>query len=656
MENIPAKPQIHEYPLIKFFLIGLIVFSNFSVFSQDHQESASKKAKKLFDKALNAYRMGDASSCEEHLSKAIKEDSTYSEAWILYGDVFYETGRLEQSINAYRNALEYNPLRPGVVRELLAEALFQGEYYGEALVEYELLLNSEGLRHDLRQALMDKIEIAGYRKSLMDNPFDYQLKNLGPSVNTTSDEYINLIGAESDQLTFTRKMAVKSDNPVEKDFKEDFYRSLLKDTGWSVAEKVSFTSSSGDAGGLSISADGRLLFFTACFRPDSKGSCDLYYSEKLGDTWSLPKNMGDEINSDNWDAQPSISPDGNTLYFASNRRGSMGSSDIWKTQRLPGGAWTRPENLGAQINTSDAEMAPFIHYDNESLYFSSRGHMGMGGQDLFVSKREQPGWSEPKNLGYPLNSKADELVTVVSPDGKKAFISARLPGGLGGYDIYSYRMPEQLSPNPVTYMKGKVFDADTYQPLQAEFELIDLISDSLIMSSLSSGLDGTFLICVPLGKNYALNVSSPGYLFYSAHFKLDKNYSQADPYLRDVPLEPLDIGKTAVLNNIFFDTDQYSLKEESRTELKKLLDFLTVNPGLYVEISGHTDNVGSQEYNLTLSNKRATAVLNYLIDAGIEAGRLSSAGYGFSRPVAGNDTEEGRAENRRTEMKVIRLD
>lgn len=616
------------------------------------QEGPDGKAARYFDKALDAFNLGDYSESREWLEKATGEDSTYTDAWILLGDVCNELNDADCASNAYLRALDLNPGKPLVVRNLLANTLFESEHYREAAGQYRIMLEEPSLNSELRGKLSNRMDLAEFRQALMDHPVSYTPENLGTAVNSGDEEYVNHLGPESDLLVFTRKSPISND-PMQRDFEEDFFRSFLSDTGWTTAERFSFSPTTrGDAGGLCMSADGRLIFFTACFRRDGEGSCDIYYSVKKGEVWSEPKNMGPVINSDNWDAQPSLSPDGKTLYFASNREGSIGSSDIWKTERLGEEAWSKPENLGEPVNTRDAEMGPFIHFDNQTLYFSSKGHMGMAGQDLFVSRRTAAGWSAPKNLGYPINTSADELNIVVAPNGRSTFISAALKGGLGGYDIYSFLLPEESRPVPVTYLKGSVFDAESGRPLKAEFDLADLQRDSLIMHAFSSAFDGSFLVCVPTGRSYALHVSCPGYLFHSEHFELTSTRVQTDPFIKDIPLQPVRVGNIVVMRNIFFDTDQSKLKEESLPELDKMIAFLKENPGISLEISGHTDNTGTASYNLELSERRARVVWEYIISGGIERGRLSYAGYGFTLPVASNDTEEGKALNRRTEAKV----
>jgi hypothetical protein len=450
---------------------------------------------------------------------------------------------------------------------------------------------------------------------------------------------------------------MKSPSGSEKEFVEDFFYADL--AAGSIADAVKLNYPPGkddDAGAICISPDGRLLFFTACFRADSYGSCDLYFSEKTGDTWSMAKNMGAHINSASWDAQPSVSPDGKTLYFASNRKGGAGSSDLWKTERMPDGTWGKPVNLGIMVNTPDAEMAPFIHHDNQSLYFSSKGHPGMGGADLFKSDRKTGSWGQPVNLGYPINSKADELVVIVNPQGDQGYISSNSLEGEGGYDIFMFGLHEAARPVPVSYLKGKVYDRMNGTPLEAGFELIDIELDSAIITANSDRHSGEFLVCLPVNRNYALNVSCSGYLFFSERFPFSEITTRMDPVIKDIPLEKLAVGKTMVLRNIFYETDQYQLKSISFPELDKLVEFLVSNPSLRIEIGGHTDDQGTAVYNDELSSNRARAVFDYLLEMGINEERITYKGYGESIPFASNETDEGRALNRRTEITIVEYD
>jgi len=365
--------------------------------------------------------------------------------------------------------------------------------------------------------------------------------------------------------------------------------------------------------------------------------------------------MGRGINSAGWDSQPSISADGNTLFFASSRSGGIGDMDIWVSNRdKQSGEWLTPVNLGPALNTSGREMSPFIHADGKTLYFASDGHIGMGGLDLFITRRDSLGnWAEPTNLGYPLNTFADEFSLVVGAGGIKAYFASARPGGFGDTDLYLFEMHEDARPVSVTYMRGIVFDEETGQRLHAEFQLVNLRTQTEYVVAFSDPDTGEFLVAIPTGIPLALNVSHPGYLFFSEHISVSETRTGADPYLFNIPLNAIREGETVVLRNIFFDTGLYQLRPESVVELLKLAELLAQNQGLAIEISGHTDNVGTFEYNLQLSKNRARAVVEFLSDHGISESRLSYKGYADTKPVDTNLTEQGRANNRRTEFTIL---
>jgi flagellar motor protein MotB len=551
----------------------------------------------------------------------------------------------------YRKALDHNPEKKELVKEMLANAYYLLESYDEASLIYKELLNSSEVSEERKEQLRDRYDKARFRSELMANPVIYDPVNIGSAVNSPEDEYINSISAEGNSIFFTRR--TRQANYL-RQFTEDIYLAAIEHDSMLNAELLMYPpGKEKDAAAYCLSPDGRQLFFTACYRLDSYGSCDLYFSEKKGSSWSPARNMGNLVNSRAWDAQPSISPDGKTLYFASMRPGGVGSSDLWKSERDSTGKWGAPVNLGPRINTSAQEMAPFIHPDNQSLYFSSAGHMGMGGNDIFRAQRIGNAWSEPQNLGYPLNSEADELVIVVSPDGETAYISSNSLEGYGRYDIYRFELDVRARPVPVSYLKGKVFDKQSGNPLEASFELVDLELDSLIIGASSDRQTGEFLVCLPCNRDYALHVSCPGYLFYSEHFPLSGETTWFDPVIKDIGLDTVTVGSSMAMRNIFYDTDKYELKPESFPELDRLVILLEQNPALRIEIGGHTDDVGEEDYNMELSSKRAASVYDYLINTGISPDRLTYKGYGESEPESTNLTEDGRALNRRTEITIL---
>ena len=402
----------------------------------------------------------------------------------------------------------------------------------------------------------------------------------------------------------------------------------------------------------SITPDGKTLYYTICNKPGGFGSCDVYYSTKTATGWSDPINAGAAINTSATETQPCISADGKTLYFVSDRVGGLGKLDIWVSQLQADGKWGKPENMGPSINSAGVDEDPFLHADGETFYFSSDGRPGFGDDDIYYSRKGKDGkWAVAENMGYPINSFHKEWGMFITRDGNTAYYSTDRFNKDGNWDICTFAVPELLKPLPVTFVKGIVTDLATKKPLTAALEFVDVATGQIINHKQSANYDGSYLVTLPYGREYAVNILLKGYLFYSQHFTL-KDVKAGDTYTKDIELAPIINGKSVVLNNIFFESKSFELQKESEIELNKLAQFLRENPTVKLEIQGHTDNVGTSAANLELSNNRAKKVLEYLVKAGVDNGRLTSKGYGETKPIVPNDTEEGRAKNRRTEFKV----
>jgi outer membrane protein OmpA-like peptidoglycan-associated protein len=435
-------------------------------------------------------------------------------------------------------------------------------------------------------------------------------------------------------------------------YDEDFYSAQWDGKDWIKAAPLGGNVNTDEnEGAQMVSQDGEWLVFAASNRKDGWGGFDIYISFRTPKGWSEAINLGGKINTDQWESQPCLSPDKRDLYFASKRFGGHGGSDIYVSHLQLDGTWSDPENLGPSINTSGDDQCPFIHADNQTLFFTSDGRLGYGETDLYFSRKGPKGdWSVPENLGYPINTIYDEGTLFIAADAKTAYYASDRSEGKGGMDIYSFELPENIRPDKTLWVKGKVFDKKTKAGLASTLELIDLSSKKLV-SKTQTDEAGNYLVTLPVGKDYAFNVNRTGYLFYSDNFLLSRRPPDSS-YEKNIPLQALDINAMIVLNNIFFDVNKFVLKPESQVELDKIVQLLKENPKLKIEISGHTDNAGKPADNLTLSNNRAKAVVNYLALNGIARQRLVAKGYGQTKPAADNKTEEGRARNRRTEMKV----
>jgi len=641
--------------LASLFALCVLVFS--AAFAQDQQpiSTKNKKATKYYNEGLSDYRLNNAKDAVKNILAAMKEDSTFVEAHALLAKIYLDQNNSESALTEFKKAIAINPDFLPVMYFYASQIDLSLGRYDEGLVFAQKFDRYATSNAELKART--KITIADCKFSIeaMKHPVPFEPQNMGAAINSKYDEYFPAITADGSTFLFTRELIDSVTNPSGN---EDFYMSYRINGKWDGAFNIGPPLNTElNEGAPTISANGRLMIFAGCDRPDGHGSCDLYYSVRHGDKWSPARNLGSPINTRLWESQPCLSTDGRTLYFV---RGSVGgdgvhAQDIYVTQLSDTGTWSVPVKLSDSINTPGREECPYIAADNQTLYFVSDGHPGFGGTDIFMSRRKPDGsWGTPKNLGYPINTTANETGIIVDPNGQLAYFSSNRPGGFGGTDIYQFALYDSVRPTAITYMKGKVYDAKTEKPLGANFSLIDLSTGTTVMQSTSIAFDGTFLVCIPLNKNYALNVTKKGYLFYSENFELkDSNSSRVHPYTINIPLQPIDTGAHIVLKNIFFPTNQFDLKPESQVELNKLVDFMNLNPTVKIEISGHTDNVGSAASNKILSENRAKSVYTYLTTHNIAADRMKYKGYGQTRPIAGNDTPEGRAQNRRTEMKIV---
>ena len=645
---------------VYFFLFSTIVIG------QGHYSTTNKKAIKSYEEALQYFDRYDYEKAAELMNKAIQSDKNFIEAYIVLAEVYIESGNRNQAIQSYLNAIRIDPEFFPAMYFTLAQLEMKESKFEDAMKHLEKFLSYNNLKPIIRSQAKHQLESCKFAINAMKNPVPFNPTNLGDSINSEFDEYWPSLTADEQTLTITRLIPrVLEDNVItqaerktniqlQQQLQEDFYISTKETDFWQAAKNVGEPlNTKGNEGAQTISVDGRLMYFTACNRPEGKGRCDIYLTTKTREGWSEPTNLGAPVNSSAWEAQPSISPDGKTLYFVSNREGGKGQKDLWYSTLKNDNKWSEPVNLGEKVNTKGDEQSPFIHPDNNTLYFASDGRIGMGGFDLFkVTKNDDGTWGEPVNLGYPINTVHDEIGLIVNAKGDKAMYSSdRLSHK--GRDIFEFELYQEARPKSVSYLKGTVTDAENNKKLKAVFELINIDTKETVMQAESDDQTGEFLVCIPTESDYALNVSKPGYLFYSDNFSLKGVYEISDPYMKDIELKPIKIGEKIILKNIFYATDSYKLDTKSVVELTKLLDLLKNNPALRIEISGHTDNIGADDYNLELSRNRANSVYSYLIDSGINKNRLEYKGYGESEPISSNETERGRAENRRTEIKII---
>lgn len=614
--------------------------------------SKNEKALSFFSQAFRGYNANNLDAAITNLEKAIAEDSLFTEAYQLKADISHLTANYKAEESAYQKLIDHNLTSdPRTYYYLGMSQYRQGNYRTARFSVQKALLNGS-LQAKVRESAKRDLLSIDYSLYAVAHPYPYILTPLGDSINSRFNDYWPSVTADESMMIITSEMpSVFRD--VSGNFKgqEDMFSANSATGKWLKMKNIGTPINTiENEGSQSISFNGQFLFFTACNRPDSKGRCDIYMAERLNDKWQPAFNIGEPVNSAAWESQPCLSPDGRTLYFSSSRPGGKGGKDIWQSEINEHGFWSNPVNLGDSINTPGDENSPFIHYDNRTLYFSSDGYPGLGGQDLLVAHKIRGAWHRPENLGYPINSHKDEIGLVINTAGDKAWFSTERDAARGK-DIYQFTLPERFRPKPVSFVRGTIVDADTKKEIKADFELSDLQSEELVTKTSSISGSGDYVVCLPSDQDLGLNVSKKGYIFHSQNFKIDKNKADANVDL-DINLQTIKVGRTEVLRNVFYDTDVFSLDKRSITELKYLVRFLNENKTVSVEIGGHTDNVGSEEHNATLSENRAKLVYMFLIDNKIDPKRLSYKGYSFSVPVADNATPEGRASNRRTEFKI----
>ncbi|WP_421939715.1 OmpA family protein [Pedobacter sp.] len=628
---------------MKYCLIFLLI--SFSLFSFG-QGSSNRKAQNLFEKANLLIQKEDYVGASAALAEATSADPNFQDAFILLGDANRLQKKYSLARQAYKKATDINSNVKPLVKYYLAETEFASGEYLLAKQDFQDFLTADRSSDRANRAKKYLLD-CDFASEAIKKTVKYTPQNLGSGVNTTDAEYFPALTADGETLIFTRQI---NEN-------EDFWMSHFKDNTWTTAVPLStkINTIRYNEGAQTISPDGKYLFFTGCNRPDGMGRCDIYVSHREGNDWGEPYNVGAPVNSEFWESQPTISPDGRTLYFISNRPGGSGGYDIWKSTITDDAKWGPAINLGPEINTAYDENTPFLHADGKTLYFASNGWPGFGNKDIYYSRMDESGkWQKPVNIGYPINSFEDESGLIVSADGNLGFFSSNLNGGLGKQDIYSFGIPADVKPLKVTYVKGTVRDRETKKTIESNVQVVDLKTNKTVFDDYTDAETGEFLAVMPVGSNYLFNVNAEGYLFYSENFE-PKTGDINKPYQIEVTMDKIKSGANVTLKNIFFDTNKYNLLPASIRELELLINFLNENEKVAIEIQGHTDNIGDNKLNEKLSFNRANAVYEYLIKHEIPANRLTFKGFGASKPMADNKTELGRKNNRRTSFVITKI-
>ncbi len=576
---------------------------------------------------------------------------------------------------------------PYNIHYLLGRGYHLNSEWDLAIDEYEkqieYLNQNEGDSESFAK-VQKRLKEAGHGKELSQYPVRVWIDNLGPAINSDAPEYAPLISTDESLIIITARREAnigglrdQSDNfPF-----EDVWFSRNSGGEWSQLENMGEDiNTAGHDAGSGLAPDGNMLFI---FKGDIKGGGDIYRSIYREGEWSKLKSLGKNINTDYHESAAALSFDGKNLYFVSEKEGGFGGKDIyistWDEEKE---RWGEARNLGPIVNSPYDEDGVYIHPDAKTLYFSSEGHNSIGGNDIFYAEYVDGHWNTPVNLGVPVNTPDDDVFFIVAADGRTAYYSSDRKEGYGEKDIYriTFLGPEkqpvlnvedrliagsteskieiplqpavEIKTSQMVLLKGLVLDEETEEPVEAKIDLIDNGTAGLLASFDAEKGTGKYLVSLPAGKNYGLNVNAEGYLFNSLNFNIPDSAGYQE-YYKIILMSKIKIGESIILRNIFFDFDKATLRDESTAELERLYKILVDNPTIKVEISGHTDSEGSDDYNLDLSDRRAESVVKYLSEKGIDSGRMIWKGYGETVPIATNETAEGRQENRRTEFKII---
>jgi outer membrane protein OmpA-like peptidoglycan-associated protein len=667
-------------------LLTLLAFS-FTFFAQDEDDSPSKKLcnEDINKKAIALWEKGtDKKKYKkperlEFLMKAIDMEPDFAEAHLAMG--------LELAARCKLENKAFTPTLPFFYKAIASCPQIHSEpYYYLGFDYYERHNNDSAMKYlqkfiafkdddekkfakdwnaEVYQAKM-MVKSAKKESSLKKNvQFDPKVIR---GVSTERDEYLAYISPDDKSCYFVRKVPVKSMNSVYSTDKEKevFMLATRDKTGvFNEGEPMSapFNTTDDNQGGCSISIDNKSLYF-AMMRQEGgpQANCDLYVSDYNGSDWSEIRKLSSNVNHPKyWDSQPTIASDGLTLYFASDRPGGVGGIDLYVTKKDPKtGIWGTPQNLGPEINTPGDEKTPFIHSDSETLYFSSDGHFGFGGFDIFfVRKNEKGEWMEPENIGSPINGQTDDTGFFVSTDTRTGYFfsfadEGKVRGrGVGRYDLYGFELYKEARPQQIAFLKGIVKDSSGNQVSGASIAVKDMKTKQTTFATVDSA-SGEYMLAVKKQNDVILTVKKEGVAFNTQVIKAAELPAEGlTPKELNVEIKEAKPGSSFVMDNIQYNTNSAELKSESKIFLESFAEYLKENTTTRIEIQGHTDNVGNAKDNDALSSNRAFSVKTMLEQLGVDGKRITAKGYGASKPIADNKTEAGRSKNRRTEFLIL---
>ena len=661
------KKAVRASLLLGFFLfIHLFTLIGSSVaFSQDScRVTLDKKTSRLYDDGINLFRKGNYVQAAVNLRNVIREEPACVDAYYVLGLINFKkaNANFSEAEKYFTETIRRCPGYDPYAYYYLGEINYVNEKF-DTVVRYmtEFLKDVDKVKSDADyNRATELLKFCKFYLEMVHKPVPF-LPEVVDGISTPMNEYLPALSPDNQMAFFTREIKIPGDkNSVVQTprSKEKFMFSLLNSDGkFTIGEEMPEPFNINDnEGGATLTADNKFLYYTVCRFDKVKRylNCDIFYSEYSNDEWSPIKSVGNKINlAGSWESQPSISADGHSLYFVSDRTGGYGGYDIYRSSQTENGDWGAPVNLGSLINSTGNEKSPFIHPDGKTLYFSSDGWPGLGGYDIFFSRLQADGaWSKPKNIGYPINSPEDEVGSFVSTDGTQGFFASNKLSGKGGWDLYSFDLYDEARPDKVLFIKGTVKSESDAEPVKARIELTNIDTKKTAQIPLDTNT-GKYVAVTSFNSDYIMTVKKEGYVYESRYIaRIDSSFR--NPAEVNVEIKPIELNQSYRINDIYFGFNSFDLTSESKVVLDELIGFLNENPTIFIQIQGHTDNIGNDAANLKLSGERAKSVYNYLIEKGIESKRLTFQGFGKSMPVATNATEEGRAKNRRTVFVITR--
>jgi outer membrane protein OmpA-like peptidoglycan-associated protein/tetratricopeptide (TPR) repeat protein len=653
-------------PLLLTAIGILFCFSTFAQNKEFDSKNFSSDKQGLKD-ALKEIKTGDEAYYDLNYAEALKHylvagkfNPDNADLNLKTGNCYIHSAEKNKAIAYIEKAIRLSPEPDLDMHYLLGKAYHFNFEWDKAIAEYSKCLGKKTESNDAEfVTALRKIEECLNGAELMKTPVKVKIENLGEAINTANEEYCPIISADESVLFFTSRRPGSTggqQDPENDNYYEDIYSSEKKDGKWTPAKNLGapVNSERHDAT-VNLSVDGQRLFI---YRDESKINANILESLLEGSKWSEPHKLNSNINTPFQETSASFTPDEKSIYFVTNAPGGRGGKDIYVSRKTATGEWGHAENLGPPVNSDMDEDAVFMHPDGKTLYFCSNGHKTMGGFDIFKTVLENGKWSDPVNLGYPINTPDNDVSYVISASGKHAYYASAGEGSLGKRDIFMITFLEDTLKKDkkeepqLTLVSGIITDETSGKPLGADVEIVDNAKNESVAKFKSNAETGKYLVSLPSGKNYALIVKSPEHLFHSENFDIPilEGYNEIN---KPIVLKKPEVGKKIILNNIFYDFDKSDLRNESLNELSLVFQLLNEMPTLKIELSSHTDSKGGEEYNIKLSQARAQSVVDYLVKRGITKDRLIAKGYGKSQPVATNETDEGRQLNRRTEFKIL---